>query len=70
MKNILILAFLFAVWHTETISGLPALKDRLQYLTDRKMPYMEVCSIHILPDIDNHYRPVYTLIYETLEDAK
>jgi hypothetical protein len=42
----------------------------LQYLTDRKSPYMEICSVHILPDIDDHYTPIYTLIYETLEDEK
>lgn len=67
MKNWLILLFLFVVWHCEIISNDHDLKARLEFLSNRKNPYMEICSLQILQIIDDGAKPAYKIIYETLE---
>lgn len=67
MKNWLILLFLIAIWHCESFKSVQDIKSRLEILSNQKSPFLEICSVQVVPDVYG-----YQLMYETLnqEDEK
>lgn len=64
MKNWFAILFLIAVWHCESFKAVGDIKSRLETLSNQKDPFLEICSVQIIPD---YYG--YTLMYETLNEV-
>lgn len=68
MRKILMwVLFLVCTWHLEVYDNLGQIKSRLEVLSNQKEPFLEICSVRVLPVCSKDICH-YNLLYETYSE--